>query len=378
VIEDLFIRHVLSRPGALHRWFKLNRPLLPRAFDEGGLSYFPDTIFLSINSTCNLKCRMCDVGQENVNSQFYQHLKGPRHQELSLVRLKELVDEVKAFKPLLAVISTEPLLYRDLVPLVAYAGQAGLPVQVTTNGLLLEKFAHPLVEAGLEILWVSLDGPPAVHDSIRGVEGSFERALAGIKAVAEARTLLGRSTPRMHINYTISNLNHHCLEEFMALMAPLPLEQVVFSHLNFVTGEMAERHNRKFPEVGRATSSCVGEVDPLAVDLDLLDAQATRIRREYGARAAFVPDLDRKALETFYRDHGKFVTKDRCEVVWNVAQIIASGDLIPVTRCFNVKLGNINQQPFLDVWLGDEMRRFRRLLAKHKAFPACPRCCGIF
>ena len=72
-----------------------------------GYSFPPSTIFLSVNSQCNLTCKMCDVGQKQTGTQFYRNLKTGT--ELSLTRLKSLVDEVKSFSPLIAVTSTEPL-----------------------------------------------------------------------------------------------------------------------------------------------------------------------------------------------------------------------------------------------------------------------------
>ena len=39
------------------------------------------------------------------------------------------------------------------------------------------------IAAGLEELYLSLDGPPPVHDRIRGREGAFDRAVAGVEAL---------------------------------------------------------------------------------------------------------------------------------------------------------------------------------------------------
>src|SRR5437867_13027060 len=100
-------------------------------------------------------------------------------ERLSLERLKTLVDEVKDFKPMIAATSTEPLLYKDLIPLCDYVVSNGLQMLVTTAGLQLEKYAEELVRVGVQQLWVSIDGPPEIHNDIRGGKRSLEESVRG-------------------------------------------------------------------------------------------------------------------------------------------------------------------------------------------------------
>lgn len=341
---------------------------------------YPSTIYLAVNTRCGFKCKMCDVGMDQYDTQFYKIMSLTKEQpreRLALDRLKALVDEVKDFKPMIAATSTEPLLYKDIIPLCDYVVGSGLPMLVTTAGLQLEKHAEDLVRVGLQHLWVSIDGPPEVHNDIRGVKESFEKSRAGILAVDEWKRRLGREHPKVNINYALSNHNYHCLEPFMAAVHAWPVEHITFSHMNYVAAGMAEAHNARFGHLYPATVSSVSNADPMKVDVNVLWEQINLVKTRYPGRAGFGPDLDRRGLEDFYFHPEVFVRGDRCYVPWRAAEIIANGDCVVMTRCFHTSFGNIYEQSFKDIWNGPRYQEFRRNLIKHGSYPACSRCCGI-
>jgi len=359
----------LSRIGP---FLRTKRNLLPMYAGSGAGSFWPVTVYLSVNSSCNLRCRMCDVGLRAEESQFYRHLK--TGDELSLDRLKSLIDEVASFKPIIAVISTEPLLYGGIIELASYVSSRGLRFHLTTNGFLLPDFADEIARAGVETLWVSIDGDEDTHDSIRGVKGSFRKAMEGIERTAAA-------SPRINIlvNYTISHFNYSRLVPFAEGISRTGVKNVIFSHLNYVTEEMAAAHNKRFQDVGRATAMSVTGADPRDVDPDALFSQIEEVRRRWPGLALFAPELGTAGeVRDFYQRPEKIVAKTRCPIPWTVAQVIANGNVIPITRCFDVVLGNIYKQSFAEIWRGEKMRTFRRALKKQGLFPVCTRCCGSF
>ena len=340
----------------------------------------PSTIYLAVNTRCGFHCKMCDVGMEQYDTQFYKIMSLTKQQpreNLSLERLKTLIQEVKDFRPMIAATSTEPLLYKDIIPLCDYVVSNGLPMLVTTAGLQLEKYAEDLVRAGVQHLWISIDGPPEVHNDIRGVKQSFERSVAGIRTVDEWKRRLGREFPKMGINYSLSNYNYHGLEPFMALVHDLPVENITFSHMNYVTTGMAETHNARFGHLYPTTTSSVSNADPTKVDINVLWDQISLVKKTYPGRAGFGPDLDRQGLEDFYFRPETFVRGDRCYVPWRAAEIIANGDCVVMTRCFHTSFGNIYEQSFKDIWNGPAYQEFRKNLIVHGSYPACSRCCGI-
>lgn len=82
----------------------------------------------------------------------------------------------------------EPLLRKDLPQLVAMLKQTtGLPLALTTNGVLLPKLAEPLAHAGLDRLTVSLDALSSeVFAAVTDADYGVADVLAGLEAAERA------------------------------------------------------------------------------------------------------------------------------------------------------------------------------------------------
>ncbi|WP_236725226.1 radical SAM protein [Amycolatopsis orientalis] len=102
----------------------------------------------------------------------------------------------------------EPLLLRDLPELIDVLVAGGCAVSVTTNGTHLARRAEALATR-VDAVRISLDGPDARrHDQWRGA-GSFDHAIAGIRAAiaqgipTQIQAVLLRSTDQGSIRATV-------------------------------------------------------------------------------------------------------------------------------------------------------------------------------
>lgn len=135
---------------------------------------------------CNLSCPMC--------------LDDTSVRELGRAHRARIAEVIGASGVLGVDISGgEPLLLGDLPDLARSLTQAGRVVSVTTNGWHLNRRADELAGV-LDAVRVSIDAPAArLHDAWRG-RGSFDRAVAGVRAATTAglpvqiQTLLMRSS----------------------------------------------------------------------------------------------------------------------------------------------------------------------------------------
>ena len=253
---------------------------------------------------------------------------------------------------------------------------AGLRVELTTNGILLPKYADALMDAKVDSVCVSLDGPEETHDRISGYKGAFSRAIDGISYIAGQSS---RST-KLRISTTILPLNQNCLYDTVKAVDKFSPKEHVFTHMNFVTEEMAKVHNQRFPQY-EATPSSVTVLDPSQVDPSAVYAQLNLARRDF-RHVKVVPNLDsEKMIGLYYREHNRFLPgANHCKAVFKVAQISADGYLFGSTRCLNFPLGHVQELGgFMNAWNGAVMKRFREdLVNAGGAFPACARCCGVF
>lgn len=348
---------------------------LPFLTSKRGYARPPLTLYWSVNSLCNLACKMCDVGNPNPESNFFRHLRiDGKRTDVPIDRFKSVIDEVAPFKTMISITATEPLIYKPLGEAIEHCTRRGLESAITTGGYTLGKRAEELVEAGLSRLNVSIDGPPAVHNEIRGRKDSFERSIEGIRMVKELARRKGREVEAL-INFTVTNINYDKLVDFVDSVRDVPADRINFSYMSYVTRDLAGVHNATWGDRYVATVNCINEeTDPARVNTGRLHAQIQELKARKDRRLAFLPELTLEELETFHYKPHAFLTDQRCMVSWFIGQIIATGEVIPYTRCYFLPFGNINDRPFLEIWNGPEMRHWRQDLRKFKRFPACTRC----
>jgi Fe-coproporphyrin III synthase len=85
----------------------------------------------------------------------------------------------------------EPLMYGGLHHLLDAARAAGMGTSLVTNGILLDARRIESLAAHLDLLAISIDGRPELHDRIRGSEGAFRRMAARLPRLREAGVPFG-------------------------------------------------------------------------------------------------------------------------------------------------------------------------------------------
>ena len=135
----------------------------------------PTQIHVSITDRCCLPCRMCDIWRIK-----------PK-QELTTREWKSVFDQVGHWAGSVGLnfAGGEPFLRKDLPELCRYATNLGFTVTSNTNATLFnEKKVREISEAGLDILYVSLDGATAeTHDFMRGEPGTYDKVMRTLDQV---------------------------------------------------------------------------------------------------------------------------------------------------------------------------------------------------
>jgi len=139
----------------------------------------PYLISYAVTRKCNLKCKHC----------YSEATEEAAPDELSTEEAKRLLDEIAEWGiKLLIFDGGEPLCRDDFFDIAKYASSKGLRVVIGSNGTLIDKeVAERLKSSGVMAVQISIDGADAqTHDRLRGVEGSFNKALEGAKACKAA------------------------------------------------------------------------------------------------------------------------------------------------------------------------------------------------
>lgn len=132
---------------------------------------------ISVTDRCNLRCRYCMPEDGVCMVKHSDILTYEEIQQVVAVAVPLGIDKIR-------LTGGEPLVRKDIVELVRMIADVDgvKDIAITTNGILLEKFAKPLAEAGLHRVNISLDtmDPEKFAQITRG--GDIRKVLAGIEA----------------------------------------------------------------------------------------------------------------------------------------------------------------------------------------------------
>jgi MoaA/NifB/PqqE/SkfB family radical SAM enzyme len=135
----------------------------------------------------------------------------------------------------------EPLLRNDLVEILAYSRSLPLHTSLVTNGTLLESKIDEIAPYINGAVFVSLDGLEKTHDAIRGVDGSFRKAVRGIMA--------SREKIPVTINTTIMAENIHEIEDLVKLARELKIDISVAVAHEYCNAKASAPTNHEIREI---------------------------------------------------------------------------------------------------------------------------------
>jgi len=214
---------------------------------------------------CNLRCLHCYSSS------------GPEERaELSVDLLGEAIaaacDEGYT---VVSVSGGEPLMYRPLADVLGRAHACGALTTVTTNGMLLTERRLAALAGHLDLLAISLDGPPESHNRMRASEHAFaqmESRLDGLRA----------SGIPFGFIFTLTQRNVHELdwvaafaaEQGAGLLQIHPLEEVGRAQ-QLLAGDKPDALESAYAFIEVARLRALYE-DRLTVQLDLVHGELLR------------------------------------------------------------------------------------------------------
>ncbi len=275
----------------------------------------PLMVVWNMTQACNLRCVHC---YQNATAK-------PAADELTLAEKLDAVDQMGAAGvPFLAIAGGEPLVSKDLWPVLERARERRIHVSLATNGTLLTPATVArLIAAGVKYVEVSIDSLEAdEHDRFRSHPGAWERAVRGIRNSVAGGMRTGLAT--CFTSRTVARVDE--MVEFA-----ISLGCSTFSHFNFI---------------------------PLGRGRDMVDADLTPRQREWLMRK-LVGHLQegRIGVISTAPQFGERVANDdsfplcrrlrsgRC-----YCAIEPNGDITPCVYISTLKVGNLREQSFAEIW----------------------------
>ncbi|GAB4414691.1 MAG: tungsten cofactor oxidoreductase radical SAM maturase [Anaerolineae bacterium] len=190
-----------------------------------------DKVYIEPTSLCNLTCRTCirNVWDEPMG-------------QMSAATFGRLVDGLRDFPLPLTVFFGgfgEPLFHPEIVGMVEAVKALGARAELITNGTLLtEERARHLIAAGLDMLWVSLDGAtPNSYTDVR-LGAQLPDVLANVERFRSLRPSAQLPAPEIGIVFVALERNFADLPELLRLARRLGATRFMVSNVLPHTPEM--------------------------------------------------------------------------------------------------------------------------------------------
>lgn len=347
---------------------------LPILLGRSNATAFPRLVNLFLFPTCNLKCVMC--GQWRLREKSKNS--NARIEYLPLTKLKQIIDEAARYNSEIYIWGGEPTLHPDFIDLVNHIKQRGLTCTINTNGTYLNTLADKLTLSAIDSIDVSLDGPAAVHDAIRGVPGTYSKVMSGLRRLNHP----SKKRPLVKIIITLSEYNLAHVETLLNELEQNPAVDLSIIQLGwYVTQTAGKRYEARLRrDYDLPADSWYGFQD------DDTAERAAPVRRlieniqkgSYKKPILVFPDLSPKQIEAYYKNHGELFGKKGCPAMYREVNIRPNGDVVICMDYADIAVGSVYDQSLKDIWQGGSLAFMRQNIEQKGLFSVCSRCCGFF
>jgi len=324
---------------------------------------------------------MC--GQWGTNGAFREYPSEVVRQQLSLDEIRNLIDDVRHYNPNITLFGGEPMLYPNWLKVVEIVKAAGLRCNIVTNGTYIGKWVREIADSRLDEIIFSLDGPAEIHDKIRGVPGTFQKAINGLQELNTLKNTRNLNRPLVNINCTITELNYRSIDEIIKIAEDIGACGLTLHHLLFLDRATVMEFIPFFQEkFGQTPTDWLGFiVDELPqIDPEYLIAKRNELKtRRFDTDVNFYPNLEDNEIRQWYTQFQFKATsyKNRCQSLWATAYVFPDGSVRPY-HSMNFTPGNILQDKFSKIWNNSTYVAYRNYVKKHKCFSVCSKGCTEF
>lgn len=308
---------------------------------------FPFKISYAVTYNCNLRCRMCNIWR-----------KPSIDMELNIKEIDNFFKRSDRFS-WIGLTGGEPFLRLDLpeaIDVILFYCKRLDAVHFSTNGHLIDKIFNLTQyirrkNKRLRILYtISVDGPPSLHDEIRGVKGAWENAIAAFKSLKDINLV------KAQFGFTLSAYN---IDKFQDTFISL---KDVYPRLRFddITVNVFQRSALYYGNQ---------DMEPLNND-KAFDEIRKILRMDQGGFS-----INNFLRRTYLKLYLKYIDTHRCplkcQALSSTCFLDPYGNLFPCT-VYNKRLLNIRdlKEDFGSIWNSD----YAKSLSYECSNYICPSC----
>ena len=288
----------------------------------------PISISIEPTTSCNLRCPQCPSGLRE-----FTRPTGMLQTNLfkkTILQLKSHLHSLTFY------FQGEPYLNPDFLKMVAFANAQKIYTITSTNAhYLTEEVAINTIKSKLDKLIISVDGiTQNVYEQYR-IGGQIDKVIEGTKQILKQKKHLKSNTPHVVWQFVVFKPNQHQIDAVKKLGKELGVDEVKIKTAQIY--DFKNGHN-------------------------------------------LIPDLLNYSRYK-KNNNGNFEIKNKllnqCWRMWQGCVITWDGKIVPC--CFDkdakYKLGNLDTQPFKDIWFSDSYNNFRKSILKSRSqIDICTNC----
>lgn len=279
------------------------------------LPFYPDRLYMELTNVCNFQCIMCPNGKGLMKRE-----KGFMDYELA----KKIIDEMAPHVGTIVLhVWGESLLHPRIFDIIKYCHKYNVRTELSTNTSLLdENVIKGLIDSGLSVIYLCIDGATKeTYEYIRK-NGDYEEAVNNVKDFLRVKKENDSKTPFINLQIIVMNETKKEIEMFK------------------------EQWSKKVDRIN---------VKPL----DTWGGQIPEIN-------VLKNNGDNKPMKRFH-----------CPNLWYHVHIYFDGSIVCCDRDFDARypLGNV-KEGVMKAWNGSKMQELRKKHIEHSLsdVPSCGNC----
>lgn len=330
-------------------------------------------VYIEPTDQCNITCRTC------IRNSWNESL--GRMNEETFSRILESVQQLEPVPTIFFGGLGEPLFHKHALEWITRAKEIGARVELITNGTMLtEKRTRQLIDADLDVLWVSIDGasPESYADIRLGAE--LPKVLENLFRFRCMRGCGHFPRPELGIAFVAMARNIDDLPEVLRIGRYLGAKHFSVSNVLPYTADMQAEvlYKRTFRNVAFISSSAHKKLTlpPMDINEKTRDAFLQALQSGYNVNFA-----GNNLGGSF--DVCKFIESGTLSISWDGGVSPCWPLMHNHTSYLHGKphvsrrhvVGNVNERDLLDIWLDDEYVTYRQKVHSF-GFAPCTSCGG--
>lgn len=357
-----------------------------RQVDPAYAAPLPGELGVQLTYRCNLRCKTCFQWNDQG---FFRHLdQDSARGEIAPEVFEKLLFQTREARSNLYLWGGEPLVHREWDALARMIEADPRWTVICTNALAIERQVESLLRISDNlVLLISIDGPRAENDAIRG-RGTFDRIMHNIELIS-GLAQRGDYRGKLSLSLVLSDENVPKLMDFCAYCEQLPgIDTLYLVYPWYISPQVAATMDAYYarhlawlgapPAAGMASwHSYTHRVSPERIET--LNTQVARIRaRTWGIRIRFQPALGDHDVAGFCagtEQPGQ--ARSECMAVANRMDVLADGSVSACKLFPELTVGDLNTQDVAAIWHGERFRRVRGLVGE-ALMPICSKCVLLY